>query len=68
MRDIRLSGSEGGGTEPNWFSLPLWLFLIENKQKQILRDAQDDIGGGVFISLLDRTRLSWIPADADIGS
>jgi hypothetical protein len=66
MRDIRLSGSEGGGTEPNWFSL--WLFLIENKQKQILRDAQDDIGGGVFISLLDRTRLSWIPADADIGS
>ena len=23
MREIRLSGSEGGGTEANWFSLPL---------------------------------------------
>jgi hypothetical protein len=29
------------------------LFLIENKQKQILRSAQDDGGGGFFSSLLE---------------
>ena len=28
------------------------LFLIENKQKQILRSAQDDMLGGIFSSLL----------------
>ena len=28
------------------------LFLIENKQKQILRSAQDDMLGGFFSSLL----------------
>jgi hypothetical protein len=28
------------------------LFLIGNKQKQILRSAQDDVGGGFFSSHL----------------
>jgi len=28
------------------------VFLIENKQKQILRSAQDDMLGGFFSSLL----------------
>ena len=33
------------------------LFLVENKQKQILRCAQDDTGGGFFSSLLELSRL-----------
>ena len=33
MREIRTSGSEGGGTEPNRFSLP----LSENRFKDVLK-------------------------------
>ncbi len=41
MRETRLSGSEGGGTEYNRFSLPLsfWQSVLK---KRILRSAQND--------------------------
>ena len=38
MREIRLSGSEGGGTELNRFSLPLSEFS-ENVQATILAES-----------------------------
>ncbi len=39
MREIRTSGSEGGGTEPNRFSLPLsWRV---NAPRCVLKDSSD---------------------------
>jgi len=44
MRETRSSGSEGGGTEYNRFSLPLSLrFPIRLNSRDILRRAQNDM-------------------------
>jgi hypothetical protein len=44
------------------------VFLIENKQKQILRSAQDDMLGGFFSSLLVDLRFGTGPLESSFPS
>ncbi len=59
MREIRQSGSEGGGTETNWFSLPLSRNSLPDEKNCRISGAEGSEKAGRKIFLVYCPINSW---------